>query len=202
MADKKNTATLNGILEYGPLIAFFVGYFLLKDQTFTVGGREYSGFIATTALFVPLLSLTTYLQYRLTGTLSKMQIVTLVLVVVMGGLTVVFNNESFFKMKPTIIYLLFAGLLGFGLMRGQSYMELVMSHVMPIERAGWMILTRRVMYFFLLLAVANEVIWRSFPTSTWVTFKVFGLTIGTFVFFMSQYGLLKKYALSEEEREN
>ncbi|MEJ2023382.1 MAG: septation protein IspZ [Maritimibacter sp.] len=53
----------------------------------------------------------------------------------------------------------------------------------------------------MLLAVANEVIWRSFPTSTWVTFKVFGLTIGTFVFFMSQYGLLKRYAVSEEEKE-
>jgi intracellular septation protein len=70
--------------------------------------------------------------------------------------------------------------------------------VIPLEREGWMILTRRLIGFFLFLAVANEVIWRSMSTSSWVTFKVFGLTIGTFVFFMAQWRLFSKYAISEE----
>lgn len=200
MAEKQINGNLKAALEYGPLIAFFAGYFLLKDHAFTIAGTEYSGFVVTTALFIPLMAVTTWLQYHLTGHLSKMQLVTLVLVVVMGGLTVVFNNESFFKMKPTIIYLLFAGLLGFGLMRGHSYLEAVMDNVLPLERAGWMILTRRLIGFFLFLAVANELIWRNFPTETWVTFKVFGLTIGTFVFFMAQYRLFTTYAVSEEEK--
>ncbi len=73
-----------------------------------------------------------------------MQVMTLVLVVVFGGLTVWLNDERFFKMKPTIIYLLFAGILGFGLLRGQSYLQMVMSEVLPMEPEGWMILTRRV----------------------------------------------------------
>ncbi len=200
MAQKQINPTLKSTLEYGPLIAFLAAYFALKDHVFTVAGTEYSGFIAATALFIPLMAVTSFLQWKLTGHLSKMQLVTLILVVVMGGLTVVFNNESFFKMKPTIIYLFFAGLLGFGLMRGQSYLETVMDQVLPLEREGWMILTRRVLGFFLFLAVANEAVWRTQSTSVWVSFKVFGLTIGTFLFFIAQYRLFTRYAVSEEEK--
>lgn len=198
MAERKISAGVKMALEMGPILAFFVGYILLRDRVFTIGGTEYTGFILVTACFIPLLALTTFILWRLTGTLSKMQIVTLVLVVVFGGLTVWLNDERFFKMKPTIIYALFAAVLGFGLLRGKSYMQLVMSEVLPMRPEGWMILTRRVTVFFVLLAILNEVIWRSMSTAAWVNFKTFGLTIGLFAFFMAQGKLFQTYGIEKE----
>jgi intracellular septation protein len=122
-----------------------------------------------------------------------------VIVVVFGGLSVWFNDERFFKMKPTMIYLLFAGMLGFGLMRGQSYLQLQMDEEKPLKHEGWMILTKRITLFFLALAVTNEVVWRTMSTDAWVNFKVFGLTAAVFVFFMTQGKLMQKYAIEEDE---
>lgn len=206
MSDKQvNTGQVNtGLkmaLEYGPILLFFAGYVLLKDRVFTVGGTEYSGFIAMTALFIPLLALSTLALWRLTGHLSKMQIVTLVLVVGFGGLTIWLNDERFFKMKPTMIYLLFAGVLGFGLLRGESYLAAVMDQALPLEQEGWMILTKRLALFFLGLAILNEAVWRTMSTDAWVNFKTFGLTIGTFAFFMTQAGVFSKYAVEEKAEE-
>ena len=201
MAERKINPGVKLALEYGPIIAFFAGYVALKGHTFTVGGTDYNGFVAVTAMFIPLLAAATLLQWRLSGHLSKMQIATLVLVVVFGGLSIWFNDERFFKMKPTMIYLLFAGILGFGLLRGQSYLEAVMDQAVPLQREGWMALTRRLVAFFLVLAVANEAIWRSMSTDAWVSFKTFGLPISIFAFFMLQSGLFSKYGVSEEEKE-
>ena len=201
MAQKQIKPGLKLALEYGPIIAFFVGYVLLKDRSFTVGGTGYSGFVAVTAMFIPILALATFAQWRLTGHLSKMQIATLALVVVFGGMSIWFNDERFFKMKPTIIYVLFASILGFGLIRGQSYLEAVMDQALPLQRAGWMILTRRLMLFFLFLAVANEVIWRTMSTDAWVNFKTFGLTIGIFAFFMAQSRLFARYGVEDEAKD-
>ena len=191
--------TLKAVLEFGPILAFFIGYMLLKGQHFPIAGRSYDGFVVVTACFVPLLALTTFLMWRLTGKLSKMGLVTLVLVVVFGGLTVWFNDDRFFKMKPTMIYVIFAAILGFGLLRGRSYLQFVMEDALPMEHEGWMILTRRVTVFFALLAVLNEIVWRNFSTGTWVTFKTFGLTIALFAFFMTQGRLFEKYGLGKGE---
>lgn len=186
-------------LEFGPVIAFFLAFGRLKEMTVTIGGTAYGGFILATAIFVPLLVLCTLILWGLTGRLSPMQIATLVLVVVFGGLSVWFNDERFFKMKPTIIYAIFAGILGFGLMRGKSYLALVMEGAMPLTAEGWMILTRRLMVFFAGLAVANEVIWRSFSDQTWVNFKTFGLPAALFAFFMAQSGLLKRHGTEDDQ---
>jgi len=198
MSEKQVNPALRGALEYGPIILFFAAYTFLKDQTFMVAGTEYSGFVAVTAMFIPVLVLATLAMWKLTGHLSKMQIVTLVLVIGFGGLSIWFNDERFFKMKPTMIYLLFAGLLGFGLMRGESYLEAVMDKALPLERQGWMLLTKRLAVFFLLLAVANEAIWRMMSTDAWVNFKTFGLPAATFGFFMSQAGLFKRFGTEED----
>jgi len=200
MAEKKVNPILKLVLELGPIIAFFVGYGRLKEQVFTIGGVEYSGFIVATATFVPLFMFTTWLLYWLTGKVSRMQLMTLVLVVVFGGLTIWFNDERFFKMKPTMIYLLFAGMLGFGLLRGKSYLKLLMEELMPLRNEGWMILTRRMTAFFFGLAVLNEVIWRTMSTDVWVNFKTFGLTAAVFLFFMTQSRLFQTYAVEEEDK--
>lgn len=198
MSDKKKISTgLKLSLELGPIILFFVGYTKIKDMEFDIFGTTYQGFIVATAIFIPvLLAATAFLWWR-TGHLSRMQVMTAVLVVVFGGLGVYFNDDSFFKMKPTILYVMFAGVLGFGLLRGQSYLQYVMDEAMPLEREGWMIFTRRMALFFTFLAITNEVIWRNFSTDTWVSFKTFGLTGLMFVFFMSQVRVFSKYAIED-----
>ena len=190
---------LKSVLEYGPVVLFFIAYLRLKDQAFEIGGTSYEGFIVVTAGFVSLMVLSTLALWKLTGKLSKMQVMTLVLIVVFGGLSVWFNDERFFKMKPTMIYLLFGGLLGFGLLRGQSYLRVVMEEMMPLQDEGWMILTRRLCAMFFALAVANEVIWRLMSTESWVYFKTFGLTAAMFLFFMTQARLFQTYGLEEDK---
>lgn len=200
MAEKRKVNPwLKLALDIGPVIAFFAGYMALREKSFALGGTEYSGFILVTAAFVPLFAASIFALWRLTGHVSKMQLVTLVLVVVFGGLTVWLNDERFFKMKPTLIYALFAAVLGFGLMRGESYLQLVMDEVLPMTREGWMILTRRVTGFFAALAAANEIVWRTMSTDAWVNFKTFGLTIATFAFFMAQSRLFQTHAAAPEE---
>lgn len=201
MAEKKLNPGVKLALELGPIALFFAGYVKLKDQVFTIGGTEYDGFIVVTALFIPLMVVTTGILWALTGKLSKMQIATVVLVVLFGGLSVWLNDERFFKMKPTMIYLLFGGVLGFGLLRGQSYLRVVMEEALPMQAEGWMILTRRLTAFFLALAVANEVVWRTMSTEAWVNFKTFGLTAALFLFFMTQGGVLSRYAIEEEKKD-
>nr|WP_321510603.1 inner membrane-spanning protein YciB [uncultured Celeribacter sp.] len=202
MSEKQVNPALKTALEMGPILAFFAGYILLRDREFTILGTAYSGFIVMTAVFIPLLALSTVVLWRLTGKLSAMQIMTLVLVVVFGGLTIWLNDERFFKMKPTMIYLLFGGALGVGLLRGQSYLSLVLGEVVPINAEGWRKLTFRMMLFFFALAVANELIWRSFSTDTWVKFKTFGLPIAMLAFFMAQGGLMSRHGTEDDKKES
>lgn len=201
MAGKSINPMVKFALEFGPVAIFFILYLRLRDQTFLIGGTEYSGFILVTAIFIPLIALSTFILYRLTGKLARMQIVTLVLVVVFGGLTIWFNDERFFKMKPTMIYLLFGGVLGFGLLQGKSYLRFAMEELMPLQHEGWMMLTRRLTFFFLALAVANEFVWRTMSTDAWVKFKTFGLPIAIMAFFMLQSQLFITYGEVDEAEE-
>ncbi|MEO1138801.1 MAG: inner membrane-spanning protein YciB [Pseudomonadota bacterium] len=190
---------LKATLEFGPLLGFFVAYLLLKDRVFSIGGTDYQGFIIVTAAFVPIFLLSIALLRKLTGHLSKMQIVTAVLIVVFGGLTVWFNDPKFFQMKPTIIYVFFSAVLGFGLLRGTSYLQYVMDGLMPLTDKGWMILTRRIMVFFFVLAILNELVWRTMSETTWVYFKTFGLTAAIFLFFMTQGKLFSEHGTDDAE---
>ncbi|GAB4293461.1 MAG: inner membrane-spanning protein YciB [Roseovarius sp.] len=201
MAERKINQGLKTALELGPVLAFFVAYLWLKDRSFTIAGTGYDGFIVVTAGFIPVFVASMAVLWRLTGHLSRMQLMTAVLVVLFGGLSVWFNDPRFFKMKPTIIYLLFGGLLGVGLLRGQSWLRYVMEGLMPLTHAGWMILTRRVMLFFFGLALLNEAIWRTMSEETWVYFKTFGLTAAIFVFFIAQGKLFQRHALGPASRE-
>lgn len=196
---KPINGTLKVLLEYGPLVMFLLAYIKLKDSVYTIGGTEYQGFIVVTALFVPVFLLATGLQWFLTKHISRMQIVTVVMVILAGSLSIWFNDERFFKMKPTFIYLIIGSILGFGLLRGQSYLQSVMGEVLPLEPAGWMILTRRFTALFFGFAVLNEILWRGFSTDTWVWFKTFGFTALIFVFMMSQAGVLSKYGIEDDK---
>ena len=199
MAQKQINPFLKSALEFGPVLAFFAAYLLLKDNSYVIGGREYQGFVLVTAGFIPLMLLCTGILWKLTGHLSAMQVVTAVLIVVFGGLSVWLNDERFFKMKPTLIYLLFGLALLAGILRGESYLRKVMEGLMPLQDEGWMILTKRICAFFFGLALLNEIVWRTMSTESWVYFKTFGLTAAVFVFFMTQSGLFKRYALEADK---
>ncbi|MBW4983064.1 septation protein IspZ [Mameliella sp. CS4] len=201
MEKRQVNPMLKTALEFGPIIGFFAAYLWLKDRVFLIGGTEYDGFIVVTAGFIPVFLACMGVLWALTGHLSRMQVVTAVLIVVFGGLSVWLNDDRFFKMKPTLIYLLFGGALAIGLMRGESWLQYVMDGLVPLQREGWMILTKRVAGFFLALAVLNEVIWRTMDTEIWVYFKTFGLTAAIFLFFIFQGGLFKRYGTEDAEGE-
>ena len=201
MADKQVNNGLKSALEFGPVALFFIAYIWLKDEVFQFGGTDYEGFIIVTAGFVPLMILSTLALWKLTGNLSKMQIFTVVLVTVFGGLSVWQNDKSFLQMKPTILYLLFGSILGFGLLRKQSYLQYMMGEMLPLEDRGWIILTQRMALLFLALAILNELIWRNMSEEIWVYFKTFGLPSTIFGFFISQGRLFKEYGVSDDKQD-
>ncbi len=189
---------LRQVLELGPTVAFFLIYLRLRDEVFTIGGTEYSGFIVATLVFVPILLAAMGVLWALTGKLSRIQIFTAFMVIFFGGLTAWFNDERFFKMKTSIVYGCLAGLLGIGLLQGRSYLAYVLAEMMPMQDEGWMILTRRLCLAFVLLAVANEVIWRTMSTDLWVKIETFGFPIALFVFLWAQIIALQPYLIEPD----
>ena len=187
------------VLELGPPILFFVAYLRMRDETYTLGGTDYSGFIVAAGVFVPILLASMAILWHLTGKLSRMQVFTIVMVVLFGGLTVWFNDERFFKMKTTLVYGMFAVILGIGLLQGRSYLAWVMSEFLPMKDEGWMKLTRRLTWFFAALAVANEVVWRTMSTDAWVKIETFGFPILMFLFLWGQIMTLQRYLIEPED---
>ena len=190
---------LRQVLELGPPLAFFAAYMWIRDETYVIGGTEYDGFIVAAAGFVPVLLLTMGILWKLTGRLSRLQAVTAFLVIVFGGLTVWFNDETFFKMKTTIVYGLFAALLGLGLLRGQSWLAWVLGEFMPMAQEGWMKLTRRLCLGFAALAVANEIVWRTMSTDAWVTIETFVFPLVLFAWLWISIIGLQGYLETEED---
>lgn len=193
---------LRQFLEYGPLGVFLAVYFLMRNETVTLGGVEYAGFIMAIVAFTPLQIASALVLRRLTGRLSRMQVATLVLVVVLGGVTVALNDERFFKMKSTFVFGLFSLLLWIGLWRGQSWLAYVLEGALPISQEGWMALTRRMAWFFLAFAAMNEVVWRNFSTDVYVLWDTFGQMGVMFAFLISNYKLIERHWQEPEQGEN
>lgn len=200
MAERQINPILKQVLELGPTLAFFLLYLRLRDGTYVFGGVEYSGFIVATVAFVPILLVAMGILWAMTGKLSRMQVFTAFMVIFFGGLTAWFNDERFFKMKTTIVYGCFAAILGAGLLTGRSWLEWVMGELLPMEREGWMILTRRLTAMFAGLAVANEVIWRTQSTDLWVKLETFAFPAVLFVFLWLQIVSLQRYLIEVEKK--
>jgi len=128
-----------------------------------------------------------------------MTVVSAVIVMVFGGLTIFLHDDTFIKMKPTIIYVLFGVLLLGGLWLKKPLLATVFDSVFDLTEEGWRKLTLRWALFFLALAVLNEVIWRTQSTDFWVNFKVFGVLPLTFIFAALQFPLLQKHATAKDE---
>lgn len=199
MAERKINPVLKQVLELGPTLIFFLVYMRIKDESFVLGGVTYSGFIVAALVLVPLLLASIAALWWLTGSLSRMQIFVAVMVVFFGGLTAWFNDESFFKMKTTIVYGCFAVILGVGLLRGTSLLQWVMSEALPMKPEGWMILTRRLAVMFAGLAIANEIIWRTQSTELWVKLETFAMPAVLFLFLMIQFAMLNRYLIEPDD---
>jgi intracellular septation protein len=172
------------VLDLGPLVVFFFA-------------NSHYGIFVATAVFMAAILIALAVSYAMTRHLPIMPLVTAVVVVVFGGLTLILHDELFIKVKPTIIYVLFGGVLLGGLAFGKSLLGVVFDSVFHLTEEGWRKLTLRWAIFFLALAVLNEIVWRTQTTDFWVGFKVFGVVPLTFVFAALQYPLLQKYAADE-----
>jgi intracellular septation protein len=134
-------------------------------------------------------------SYMVVRHVPIMAIVTAVIVLVFGTLTLVLHDETFIKIKPTIIYGLFAAILGGGLLFGRSFIAILFNQMFNLTPQGWRILTMRWALFFVAMAVLNEIIWRTQSTDFWVSFKLFGAVPLTMIFAMTQMPLMKRYHL-------
>ena len=185
------------ILEMGPLIIFFVCYYNAPIPENLKNDLEEANLfkiIFATKIFVPSILVALFLGWIQTNKIAKMPLITAILVVVFGGLTIWLNNPVFIKMKPTLIYLIFSAILGYGLLKKKSYLKMLMGSAIPMNEEGWLILSKRFVGFFVLLAFTNEIIWRFFSQDFWVNFKTFGLPILLIFFMALQFNLFNKYS--------
>ena len=193
------------VLDIGPLLLFFVANSRpvvfqplvapLLPAGVTEGER--GGIFVATAVFMIAVVIALVISYALTRHLPIMPVLTAIIVLVFGSLTLVLHDELFIKLKPTIIYVLFGGVLLGGLALGKSLLGIVFDSVFHLTEEGWRKLTLRWSGFFFALAALNEIVWRTQTTDFWVAFKVFGVLPLTFLFAAAQFPLMSRYAVEE-----
>lgn len=187
MTDRPAPKWLRPATEYGPLIVFFAAFY--------AGGKD---LITATAAFMVAVVLVVLALAVWRQKPPTMFIVTTVIVLVFGALTLWFEDERFIKMKPTIVQALFAAALLGGLYFKRPLLKPLLESAWPLQDCGWWILSRRFALFFIFMAVLNEAIWRNFSTELWLNFKVFGVLILTFVFTACQMPLFARYKIEDD----
>jgi len=185
--DELRPQVIKMALELGPLVTFFIA------------NARADIFIAT-AWFMGAMLVSLVLTWLILKKIAVMPLVTGVVVLVFGGLTLWLQDDTFIKIKPTITNSLFAAVLLGGLCFKQSLLKYVFGDVYKLREEGWSRLTLNWGLFFVVLAVINEILWRNFPTDTWVAFKVWGVMPLTVIFSISQVSLLNKYAPEAEPK--
>ena len=200
MDKKEENSLTKSMLEFVPLVTFFLAYYYFPNSN-NLTGEELSveKIIFATKVFVPILLFASFLSYVILRTISKMSLITALLVIFFGALTIWFRDPTFIKMKPTIIYLSFASILIIGLMRNKSLLQSLMGSTLALEERGWIVLTKRIIIFFISLAFLNELVWRYFGQDQWVNFKTFGMPILSLLFFAFQYRLFQKHLIDKEK---
>jgi intracellular septation protein len=181
---KQSPPWLRPVVEYGPIVVFFIAYYM-------------ADLFAATASIMIATALALSLSYIVEHRIPMMPLITAGIIGVFGGLTLWLQDETFIKMKPTIIQAIFGTVLILGLLVKRLFLKQLMGAAWHITDEGWRVLTVRFTLFFFLLAALNEVVWRTQSTEVWVNFKVFGLMGLTIVFVLTQLPLLKRYAIED-----
>ena len=172
-------------IDIGPLAVFFIYYKVSGDLIDAI---------------LPLMLATiisVVISYILEKRIPIMPTLGAGIVVIFGGLTIIFDNKIFIFMKPTIINIIFAAILYGGIILKKPLLKYLLGSALKLEEEGWTILTQRWIAFFIALAVLNEIVWRTMSEDFWVTFKVFGILPITFIFTMTQFPLIKKYQVED-----
>ncbi len=180
-------AWLRPATDYGPLVLFLLAYLL-------------SGLMAATATIIVASLVTAGLAWLIERRVPIMPLITAAVVSIFGGLTLWLHDETFIKMKPTIVQAVFGCILLAALASGRPLLKRLLGQVMPaMSDAGWRQLTLRYALFFFAMALLNELVWRTQTTDVWVTFKVFGIMALTVVFIMAQIPFINRHAVPEAE---
>jgi len=177
---------LKPLFDFGPLLAFFL-----------VNAKW--GLLPATAVLIPLSVVALVASWKLEGRVSRVALFGTLAVIVFGGLTLAMRDETFIKVKLTVLNALFGLVLGVGLLRGKSLLKSLLGSSLRLTDEGWRLLTLRFALFFFFLAGLNEVLRRMLTTDAWVSFKVFGVLGATLVFSFLQAPLISKHALEERE---
>jgi intracellular septation protein len=174
------------LIEVGPLLTFFI-----------INGRF--GVLPATGAFMATTIAAMIVSYIMERKIPIMLWVSGVVVMIFGGATLYFHDETFIKLKPTIVYALFSAAMFWGLFRGKSYLKTVMEAAFPpLSDEGWRVMTWRWAWFFVVMAVMNEFVWRNFSTDFWAGFKLFGAMPLSFIFAAFQMPLINRHIIDEE----
>lgn len=173
------------LLDLGPLFTFFLAF-------------EVGGIFKATGVFMVAVLVALALGWHLEKRLSPIPLITAVLVLIFGGLTLYLRNDVFIKMKPTVLYTIFGVTLLGGLPFNRLFIKYVFTEAFDLTEKGWRGLTWRWGTFFLILAVLNEAVWRNTSTATWVSFKVWGIMSLIFIFALAQTPFLLKHHANPE----
>jgi len=184
-------------LELGPLVIFFFanarGQMVLDAFPTLSSWFDDQAILFATALFMVAMAISLVLSKIIMKKIAVMPLVTGVVVLIFGGLTLYLQDDTFIKMKPTIVNVLFGTVLLGGMAFGHSLLRYVFGDVYRLKERGWWLLTLRWGLFFFFLAIVNEIVWRNFSTDAWVAFKVWGIMPITVIFSMAQLPLLNRY---------
>ena len=206
--DRRFTPKQKLLVELGPLLVFFVTYFVAKKlagggdvdpgDAAAMGEIELRGITWATGVFVPATLAALVASFRVERRVQPMTLVTAVLVVVLGGLTIYLQDATFIQRKPTLVSGLMGSLMLGGLLFGRSLVQPLMGSSLSLTDEGWRKLTFRWGLFFYVVAAVNEVAWRNLSMDAWLNFKVFGILGMTFLFLLLQAPLLQRYALEPQ----
>ena len=187
MSDRQPPKALKLIVDFGPLVVFFVAY-------------KMAGLMSATLALIIATIIALGLGYATTRRVALMPLVTAIVVVVFGGLTLWLQDKTFIKMKPTIVQGIFALILFGGLLFKRPTLQYVMSDALKLTDTGWRQLSFRFAMFFVFMAVLNEIVWRNFSEDLWIDFKVFGIFGLTILFTLSQMPLMKRHMIEPADQ--
>ncbi len=194
-----NNSISKFFLEFGPVVIFFLSYKYAPIGPEFGDNPDLGKIIFATKIFIPIILISLLIGWVQTKELAKMPLMTALVVLVFGGLTIWLQNDTFIKMKPTIVYLSFGSILAFGLTRNKSYLKSLMGSALLMADEGWFILTKRFVFLFVSMAIINELVWRLMSTNDWITFKTFLLPGVTFLFLFFQYPIFRDYLIDRKD---